>query len=104
MERDSSLTEESTDSEVCKVIWEIFESETEYDMRQTNRTWERFCDWAQGLALGGLFCYYYNRSAVDDLGDILEETEEERNKFTEAQAEEKLTMLIYRELMKGVCS
>lgn len=57
-----------------------------------------FKDWAQGLALGWLFCYYYNRSAVDDLGAILEETEAEKAKYTEQQAEEQLTRLIYREM------
>ena len=60
-----------------------------------------FRSWAQGLALGGLFCYYYNRSAVADLGDILEETEEERNKYSESDAEEMLTRLIYREMVKA---
>lgn len=46
-------------------------------------------------------CYFYNRSAVDDLGAILEETEEEKARYTEQQAEQLLTDLIYRELMKG---
>lgn len=46
-------------------------------------------------------CYYYNRSAVDDLGAILEETEEEKARFTEQEAEQLLTDLIYRELTKG---
>lgn len=35
---------------------------------------------------------------MKDLGDILEETEEERAKYTEMQAEEMLTRLIYREM------
>ena len=62
---------------------------------------EIFKDWAQGLALGGLFCYYYNRSAKDDLGAILEESEAEKAKYTEQEAEEMLTRLIYRELEKA---
>ena len=57
-----------------------------------------FEDWARGLALGNLFCYYYNRSAKDDLGKILEESEEEKAKYTEQEAEELLTRLIYREM------
>ena len=60
-----------------------------------------FEDWARGLALGNLFCYYYNRSAVDDLGEIMEETEEEKAKYTEQEAEETLTRLIYREMEKA---
>ena len=46
-------------------------------------------------------CYFYNRSAVDDLGEILEETDEEKAKYNERQAEDLLTWLIYRELLKG---
>ena len=62
---------------------------------------ERFTDWASRLPSLLDTCYYYNRSAVDDLGAILEETEEEKARFTESQAEALLTSLIYRELMKA---
>lgn len=61
---------------------------------------ERFTDWAQGLPSILDTCYYYNRSAVDDLGKILEETESEKARYSEARAESLLTSLIYRELMK----
>lgn len=62
---------------------------------------ERFTDWAQGLPGVLNTCYYYNRSAVDDLGAILEETESEKARFDEPQAESLLTSLIYRELVRG---
>lgn len=62
---------------------------------------ERFTDWAQGLAGVLNTCYYYNRSAVYDLGAILEETAEEKARYSEAQAETLLTSLIYRELVRG---
>ena len=62
---------------------------------------ERFIDWAQGLASVLDTCYYYNRSAVDDLGAILEETDSEKARYTEQQAESLLTNLIYRELIKA---
>lgn len=62
---------------------------------------ERFTDWAQGLPSILDTCYYYNRSAVDDLGAILEETESEKARFDETQAENLLTSLIYRELVRG---
>lgn len=61
-----------------------------------------FFDWCSGLPSILDTCYYYNRSAVDDLAVILEETEEEKARFTEAQAEERLTYLIYREIKKAV--
>ena len=60
-----------------------------------------FRDWCAGLPSVLDTCYYYNRSAVDDLGAILEETEEEKAHFTEQEAEQLLTDLIYRELTKG---
>jgi hypothetical protein len=62
---------------------------------------ERFADWAAGLPSILDTCYYYNRSAVDDLGAILEETAEEKARYSEAQAETLLTSLIYRELVRG---
>lgn len=62
---------------------------------------ERFTDWASGLPSVLDTCYYYNRSAVNDLGAILEETESEKARFDEPQAESLLTNLIYRELVRG---
>lgn len=59
-----------------------------------------FKDWAQGLPSILDTCYYCNRSAVDDLAIILEETEEEKNKYTQEEAEELLTYLLYREIYK----
>jgi hypothetical protein len=61
-----------------------------------------FIDWAQGLPSVLDTCYFYNRSAIDDLGDILEETQEERNKHTETDAEQCLTRLIYKVLIMEV--
>ena len=45
--------------------------------------------------------YFYNRSAVDDLGEVLEQSEREKVKYTEREAELMLTHLIYRELKRG---
>ena len=60
-----------------------------------------FADWCAGLPSVLDTCYFYNRSAVDDLGAILEETETEKARYAEQQAEQLLTSLIYRELLKG---
>lgn len=62
---------------------------------------ERFTDWASGLPSVIDCGYYYNRSAVDDLGAILEETKAEKARFDESKAENLLTYLIYRELTKA---
>lgn len=60
-----------------------------------------FADWCAGLPSVFDTLYFYNRSAVDDLGAILAETEQEKARYTEQQAEQLLTSLIYRELQKG---
>jgi len=57
-----------------------------------------FSDWSCGLPSLLDTCYHYNVSAVDLLGDMLEETEEERNRYSESEAEALLDKLIYREL------
>lgn len=91
--------------EIARFILETFADEKRYSTRYYGRymiaDWNVFIDWCQGLPSILDTCYYYNRSAVDDLGSILEETEEEKARFTEAQAEERLTILIYNELMRG---
>ena len=94
----------ATEDEAIASMYGIFLDEMQYSLCRQKwvNEYEIFRSWAQGLALGGLFCYYYNRSAVDDLGKILEETEEERNKYSEAEAEEMLTKLIYREMRKSL--
>lgn len=40
-------------------------------------------------------------SAVDFLGDLLDETEEEKQRFTDEQAEKRSVYLLYRELEKN---
>lgn len=60
-----------------------------------------FAAWAAGLPSVLDTCYYYNRSAVDDLGAILEETDQEKSRYAEQQASAMLTDLIYRELLRG---
>lgn len=62
-----------------------------------------FTDWCSGLPSLLDTCYYYNRSAVDDLAAILEQTEAEKDRYSdETKAEKLLTALIYRELRKAV--
>lgn len=62
---------------------------------------EMFIDWLSGLPSCLDTCYYYNRSAIDDLGAILEETEEEKAKYTEHEASRMLSALIWREIYKA---
>lgn len=59
-----------------------------------------FCEWAAGLPNLLDTCYYYNRSAVDDLGLILEESEQEKAKYSESEAEEMLSWLLCSEIFR----
>ena len=87
---------------VAAFILDTFRKEKMSDFRYHDcNEFAAFADWCQGLPAVLDTCYYYNRSAVDDLGRILEETAEEKARFTEAEAERRLTWLIYRELSKG---
>ena len=88
--------------EVAAFILDIFRKEKMSDSRYHDCSeFAAFTDWCQGLPSVLDTCYYYNRSAVDDLGAILEETAEEKARFSEQEAERRLTWLIYRELSKG---
>ena len=88
-------------NEAAKYILKTFyEEKIKHDKRRMTR-YEFFVDWCQGLPSVIDTCYYYNRSAVNDLAWILEETEEEASKFSETEAETRLTYLIYKELEKG---
>ena len=93
---------ESNFTEVAQFIYNCFVDEkVKYDKRRMTEQ-SLFFEWCSGLPSILDTCYYYNRSAVDDLAVILEETEAEKARFTEAQAEERLTYLIYREIKKAV--
>ena len=92
----------ATVQEAAAIILGIFRSEKPAIGGYARMTeGERFTEWAAGLPSILDTCYYYNRSAVEDLGAILEETAEEKARYSEAQAETLLTSLIYRELVRG---
>ena len=91
---------------VARFIIDTFRSEkysTKEDYRYYKGSeYEAFVDWCSGLPSVLNTLYYYNRSAVDDLGAILEETETEKARFTKQEAETRLTYLIYTELIRGI--
>lgn len=89
-----------TYEEICKCIYDTMKREKFY-AKEVN-DYETFKSWCQGLPSLLDTCYYYNRSAINDLKVILEETEEEVSKFTESEAEEKLTYLLYREITNNM--
>lgn len=91
--------------EIAAFILETFANEKPYSTKYMYRVMlsdaKVFEEWCAGLPSVLDTCYYYNRSAVDDLGAILEETESEKARYSESDAETLLTRLIFRELMKG---
>ncbi|MBQ6906224.1 MAG: hypothetical protein IJN75_04310 [Clostridia bacterium] len=92
--------------EIAEFIYNCFRSE-KYSIMQDFQYYKynelhAFIDWCQGLPSVLDTCYYYNRSAVNDLGAVLEETQSEKAKYSEDQAETLLTKLIYQELFKEV--
>lgn len=88
------------------IIYNIFRSEKYHcseDFRYYhNNECAAFTDWCAGLPSILDTCYFYNRSAVDDLAVILEETDSEKARFQEQKAMDLLTALIYREIKKEV--
>ena len=87
--------------DAARFIYECFRSEKAGDAYFRFRPeYEAFEDWASGLPSSFDFCFWYNRSAVDDLGAILEETDEEKARFSESDAERLLTKLIYNQIRK----
>lgn len=94
--------EETSFKDVAEYIYNCFiDEKVKFDKRRMSEK-ELFFDWCQGLPSILDTCYYYNRSAVDDLAVILEESDAEKSKYTEQQAEQLLTHLIYREIKKAV--
>lgn len=59
---------------------------------------QRFADWVRGLPSAFDCEFLYRQSAVDTLGDILDETDEEKARYTETDAENLLINLIWREI------
>jgi hypothetical protein len=103
-----SYTDETIEGfeNIATFIINTFRSEkysTKEDFRYyKNCELDAFSDWCAGLPSVLDTCYYYNRSAIDDVAAILEETETEKSRFSEPEAEKLLTALLYRELIRGL--
>ena len=64
-----------------------------------------FADWCAGLpSVLDTADYYYTRNAVDVLGEILEETEEEKARYSRTQAEKLLSALLWLHISKSARS
>lgn len=99
------LPDPGTFEEAAAIIMDTFRFQrwnSIEDFRYYKTEKNSFIEWCQGLPSILDTCYYYNRSAVEDLAAILEETPTEAARYSETEAAAMLTSLIYRELLKGV--
>lgn len=99
---DGESVEPETFEEIAAFIYNDFVSCYINDYNKRFPESQNFYDWCSGLPPVLDTCYFYNRSAVEDLAEILEETETESSRFNESDAEKLLTSLIYREIKKAV--
>lgn len=88
------------EKEKALLILEIFYKEMQYTKKE-DFNFRNFENYLRGLpTIIQSADYYYHNSAVDILGDILEETPETKNKYNELQAEKLLSYLIFKEIEK----
>ena len=86
---------------IAKNIYTCFIDEAYYNYNRLMYSEQNaFSLWCAGLCGTIHTSDYYLGQAVRVLGDILEETEEERAKYTQYQAEKMIDYLIYREVKK----
>jgi len=87
-------------NETCKALLAICNREKFYQEYPNERLMLK--DWFQGLpSVLDTAEYIYRYNAVNLLGDIMQETEAEKARFTETQAEDMLNYLIADEILKG---
>ena len=92
-------------SDICKEILTAFENEkVKYDCQyRVGRIskYSLFSDWMAGLPSAfPVSDDIFLSSAVDWLADILDETEDEKARYTEGKAETTACNLLYRELTR----
>ena len=96
-----SIEKPQTFKKTAKIILDIFYDEKIRNCKRISNYQESFCDWLCGLP-SSLDCpFLYRDSAVDVLGEILMESEAEKARYTESEAETMLCRLIYREISKA---
>ena len=92
-------------NDICKDIMNMFyieklQFDNRYKAGRISKS-DLFMDWMQGLPSAfPVSNDIFLSSAVDFLGDLLDETETEKEKFTDEQAEKRSVYLLFRELEK----
>lgn len=92
--------------EECKKIIKkvVYNEKIKHDFRIRHKNYINykmfFTEWCQGLPTILNTIYYYKPIAKKIVMEILEESEEEAERYTEEEAETLLTHLLYREIYK----
>lgn len=98
-----NLPQTNNFEEIAKNIWGIFKDEYASKIRYTNTSIQNlFIEYLQGLPSIIDTDYYYKYSVNNLLGDLLEQTEKERAKYTESQSEYLFSYLIFRQITKNI--
>ena len=97
-------TKPKTYEEIKETIALICWHEKSYQVLRLHDSLQNmFIEWCQGLpSLIDTASYYCHGSAVDLVGDILEQTKEERAKYSEVEAEKLMTHLIFKEIFENL--
>lgn len=86
--------------EVCKTLFTVCKMEKFYS--RYNNNFDMFFDWFCGLpSCFNTACYLYNGSAIELLGEWLEQTEAEKSKYTESEAENKVNYLLAKMILNN---
>lgn len=89
-------------ADVARFVYEVFTVEK---LRNNNdrfpTEFDAFADWCSGLPIV-IDCDFYVRPAIPLVARIMEETEAEAARFTEPQAEQFLTRMIYNEIKRAI--
>lgn len=86
--------------EISMAIMDTFKEEKKYD-RSSPMYRVLFVSWCQGLPSILNCCYYYNRSAVEDVKKILEYQEGDKFYRNKSECESLITELMWCEICKG---
>ena len=96
---DEAPAQDGSIIEICRFIYSEFMYE--YGNHHRGNLQELFIDWQRGLpTILDAGCFYGSISSVMVVGDILEETIAERERYTEEQASILLCKMIYIEIRR----
>jgi len=87
---------------ICQNIWDIFIRERGNEIKRFKTYQNLFIDYLQCLPSILDTDYYYSYSCNDFLGDLLEQTEKEKAKYTESQSEYLFSYLIFKQITKNI--